>query len=62
MGLVVAGTPPAAGTPLPLLLPGGVSWAQVVHTRRLAPGLWRLGLVYLPAPLAGAEGGVYLAA
>lgn len=62
VGLLAAGAPPPAGTALPLLLPGGVRWARVAHVRRLAPGLWRLGLAYLPAPVAGVEPGVYLAA
>lgn len=62
MGLLAAGTPPAAGTPLPLVLPGGVRWARIAHRRRLAPGLWRVGLAYLPAPVAGGRAGVYLAA
>jgi cellulose synthase (UDP-forming) len=62
MGLLAAGAPPAPGTTLPLLLPGGVRWARIAHARRLVPGLWRLGLAYLPVPVAGAEAGVYLAA
>jgi hypothetical protein len=62
MGLLAAGRPPAPGTILPLLLPGGVRWARIAHARRVAPAVWRLGLAYHDAPLAGAGAGTYLAA
>jgi cellulose synthase (UDP-forming) len=62
LGLLALGAPPAAGAALPLLLPDGVRWARVAHARRVAPGVWRLGLAYLPAPVAGSVPGAYLAA
>ncbi len=62
MGLLVLGTPPPVGAALPLVLRERAVWARVAHARRLLPGLWRVGLEYLPAPVALAEPGVYLAA
>lgn len=62
LGLLLLGAPPPRGTELPLLTRERVVWTRVAHARRLAPGLWRAGLVYLPAPLAAPEAGAYLAA
>lgn len=62
LGILVAGAAPAGGSVVPLLLADGVRWARVAHVRRISPGLRRVGLAYLPAPVAGAEAGVYVAA
>jgi len=62
MGLLVLGRPPPPGAALPLVLPERAVWARVAHARRLLPGVWRVGLEYLPAPVSLAEPGVYLAA
>ena len=62
MGLLAVGTPPPAGTVLPLVLRSGAVWARIVHSRRIVPGLWRVGLEYLPMPVALPEIGVYVAA
>ncbi|HET8539957.1 MAG TPA: glycosyl hydrolase family 8 [Anaeromyxobacter sp.] len=62
LGLVLAGSPPRVGAPVPVLLRDGLRWARVAHARRVAPGVWRAGLAYLPAPVAAREAGVYLAA
>jgi cellulose synthase (UDP-forming) len=62
LGLLLAGRPPAAGEAVPVLAREGLRWARVAHARRLAPGLWRAGLAYLPAPVAARVAGVYLAA
>jgi cellulose synthase (UDP-forming) len=63
LGLVTLGGAPAlAGTLLPVILPDRVRWARVAHVRRVVPGVWRLGLAYLPAPVAAAAPRVYVAA
>jgi cellulose synthase (UDP-forming) len=62
MGLVLLGRSPAVGETLPLLAPDGVRWARVVHARRLLPGLWRAGLSFVAAPVAGERPHAYLAA
>jgi cellulose synthase (UDP-forming) len=60
--LALGGAPPRAGVALPVLLAEGVRWARVAHARRVVPGVWRLGLAYLPAPVALREPRVYVAA
>lgn len=63
IGLVVLGRSPApAGADLPVILAEGVRWARIVHARRVFPWVWRLGLAYLPAPVAAAPPRVYVAA
>jgi cellulose synthase (UDP-forming) len=49
------------GALVPVLSPAGVRPARVAHTRRLLPGLWRVGLEVLPAPVAAEEPRAYLA-
>jgi cellulose synthase (UDP-forming) len=62
MGLLVVGAAPAAGSPLPVVAREGVTWARVAHARRVLPGVWRVGLAFLPEPLAVARPHAYLAA
>jgi cellulose synthase (UDP-forming) len=48
LGLVVLGTPPAAGDAVAVLSADApVRAARVVHVRRLLPGVWRAGLVFV---------------
>lgn len=61
-GLLVLGRTPPLDGPLPLLSRDGVTWARVAHARRILPRVWRVGLQYLPEPVAGARPGAYLAA
>jgi hypothetical protein len=64
MGLLVLARSVPELTALPLLGEAGEPrWMQVVHRRRLAPFLWRLGLAASPsAAPAAAEPKAYLAA
>ncbi len=62
LGLLLLGRAPDRGASLPVLSPDGVRWARVSHAHRVVPGVWRVGLAYLPAPVAMAPSGVYLAA
>lgn len=62
VGLVLVGHVPAPGATIPIVARQGVRWARVAHARRLVPGVWRIGLAYLPAPVAAPEAGGYLAA
>jgi cellulose synthase (UDP-forming) len=62
VGLLLFGRMPRLDGPLPLVFREGVMWARVVHARRVVPGVWRIGLAYLPAALAPGEVAVYLAA
>jgi cellulose synthase (UDP-forming) len=62
IGLVFLGAAPDLAAPLPVLSRAGVRWTRVAHARRILPGLWRVGLAYLPAPVATAEARGYLAA
>jgi len=62
LGLVVLGRAPGRDAPLPFLSREGVAFARVAHARRIVPGVWRIGLAYLPAPLAAGSAGGYLAA
>ncbi len=59
---VLARRAPDREAPLPVLSREGVAFARVAHARRVVPGVWRVGLAYLPAPVAAARAGVYLAA
>jgi cellulose synthase (UDP-forming) len=53
LGILLLGRAPLpAGTAIPLLAPGGVAWTRVAHARRVLPGVWRIGLAYLPGPVA----------
>jgi len=61
LGIVVLGRCLRAGETLPVLLREGVRWARVAHVRRLAPGIARAGLAYLPEPVATDEARFYLA-
>jgi cellulose synthase (UDP-forming) len=62
LGVLVLGrTAPPAGSFLPVLTPTGALPARVAHVRRVLPGLWRLGLAHLTAPVAAAEPRAYLA-
>ncbi|HEY6099769.1 MAG TPA: PilZ domain-containing protein, partial [Anaeromyxobacter sp.] len=63
IGLLVLGRrAPDRDATLPLLSREGLAFGRVAHARRLVPGLWRIGIAYLPAPVADAAGGAYLAA
>ncbi len=62
IGLALLGRAPAAGAILPVVERRGIRWARVAHARRIVPGVWRIGLAYLPAPVATAEAGGYRAA
>jgi hypothetical protein len=64
MGLLVLARRMPELSALPLLGEGGAPrWMRVVHRRRLAPCLWRLGLAASPAAApAGAGPAAYLAA
>ncbi len=60
--LVFAGAAPRPGESLPLLLPERLAFVRVAHARRVVPGVWRIGLAYLPEPVATAGAGAYVAA
>jgi hypothetical protein len=63
LGLVVLGRGGlGVGEVLPVV-GAGLRWARVAHARRIAPGISRVGLAFLPErPAAAAEARVYLAA
>jgi cellulose synthase (UDP-forming) len=61
-GVLVLGRARPPDGPLPLLGHDGIRWARIAYRRRVLPGVWRLGLAHLPAPLAGTSAEVYLAA
>jgi cellulose synthase (UDP-forming) len=63
IGLVLFGrAAPARGATIPRVSREGVAYLRVVHARRVVPGVWRVGLAYLPATVATGEAGAYLAA
>jgi cellulose synthase (UDP-forming) len=62
LGVLVLGrAAPRDGALVPVLSPAGARPARVVHARRVLPGLWRIGLEHLPAPVAAEEPRAYLA-
>jgi cellulose synthase (UDP-forming) len=62
VGLLLLGRAPPPRAPIPLVAPQGVAWTRVAHARRLAPGLWRVGLAFRPPTAAQERGDAYLAA
>jgi cellulose synthase (UDP-forming) len=62
LGLLVLGNGPAQGEAVPIVAAGGVRQARIAHARRILPGLMRVGLAFLPEPVATERPRSYLAA